>query len=132
MDLDYRGFVEEVGRRAPVEDLTDAARAVEATLETLGQRLPDPVKAELAGELPKDMADALNLRSHSEAFGADDFCTRVRALAQLDYPTAVATAGYTLAILRENLPEAVWLHVRGALTPDYRGLVAPETYIEST
>lgn len=126
--MQYEAFIERVRERAELEDLSEAVRATEATLETLGERLPPSRKALLADDLPTDLAEALYLRRYTEGFGLETFYERVRALAEVEYPVAVQMARAVMDTLREAVPPETFAAIRAALPYEYGELFGEPTW----
>ncbi|GIX49484.1 MAG: hypothetical protein KatS3mg131_3695 [Candidatus Tectimicrobiota bacterium] len=53
--MHYDEFVIRVQHEAGLDTPEEAVQAIRATLETLGERLDNPEKAQLASELPKEL-----------------------------------------------------------------------------
>jgi uncharacterized protein (DUF2267 family) len=90
--VQYASFltvVEQVGGLTPDQ----AERAIEATLETLSERITGGEAQDIAGFLPKGMRGFLtNTREEAERFGLEEFYRRVAGREGVDPETAAAHA----------------------------------------
>nr|BFE80165.1 DUF2267 domain-containing protein [Planobispora longispora] len=119
--MQHDEFIGRVQARAQLPSRGAAERACRATLETLGERVPEGLADNLASQLPYEIGE--NLRrtevydgvGTGEGFGRDEFIRRVadRAgdgleAAQLARVvlevTDEATSGLIMNVVRESLP----------------------------
>ncbi|MFN2556282.1 MAG: DUF2267 domain-containing protein [Nitriliruptorales bacterium] len=79
--MQYEAFIERVQDRGDFRDRDLAEDATRATLETLGERLTAADAAELAAQLPEDLAGYVERQASGETdpseFGVKEFCQRV-------------------------------------------------------
>lgn len=114
--------------RAHLPSRGDAEAATRATLETLGERIPEHLAANLAAQLPPEIGEHLRRTitmvgaATGERFGLDEFSERAAERGHTDPPTAIFRARVVLDLIDENT-EAIMDKVREALPDDLRTLV---------
>jgi uncharacterized protein (DUF2267 family) len=124
-------IVARVAERAGIDD-EPARRAIEATLETLAERISAGQARDLEGWLPRDLRPPIERTNrrrkndHPEPFPVDVFITRVAKRAGVDYDEARAQARAAFATLREAVSEKEFADTLAQLPRDYRDeLVGP-------
>jgi hypothetical protein len=93
--MDHDHFIGQVQARAQLASRGEAEGLTRATLETLGERIPEQVATHLADQLPTEIGE--NLRrtitmggaGSGERFGLDEFVRRVSERGHLPEPNAV-------------------------------------------
>lgn len=121
-------FVGQVQARARLSDRAHAERAIRATLETLGERVPESLADKLAAQLPHEIGE--NLRrtevygglGTGERFDRDEFIQRVGDRAGTDPRRAVFLARVVLEVTDEATQGSIMDKVRESLTEDLREL----------
>jgi uncharacterized protein (DUF2267 family) len=99
------------------------------TLETLGERIPETLVTNLAGQLPHEMGEHLQRTvtmggaGTGERFDRSTFLTRVAERTDDDEPTATYGARVVLEVLSEAAGENMMDKVRDALPDSLRELV---------
>jgi uncharacterized protein (DUF2267 family) len=66
--MEYAAFIKRVQQRVGFDAPAEAVRTIEATLETLGERLSLRETRQLAAELPKELRASLLQRSAQQLF----------------------------------------------------------------
>lgn len=125
--MQYDDFIDRVQQRAGLNSQEGAARAVRATLETLGERLSRVETRQLATQLPKELQVYLHPRQESQIFSLDEFFNRVSARAHVRWAEAVDQARAVLGVLREAVSAGEIDDVRLELAPDYDALFEEDT-----
>ncbi|GAA4511184.1 MULTISPECIES: DUF2267 domain-containing protein [Nonomuraea] len=121
-------FVGQVQARARLGDRAHAERAIRASLETLGERLPESLADKLAAQLPHEIGE--NLRrtevygglGTGEHFGREEFIRRVGARAGVDDRRAVFLARVVFEVTDEATQGRIMTKVRESLTEELREL----------
>lgn len=122
--MNYHDFLGHVQSRARLGTTGEAARAARATLEILGLRLHGGEAADLAAQLPAEIAVYLTAEdAPSETFGVEEFYTRVSRLEGVDYPDAVHHARSVLSVVREAVSGGEMQDVRAQLPDEYGDLL---------
>lgn len=119
--MKHDDFIGQVQARGRLESRGAAEQATRATLETLGERLPEGTAHNLAAQLPHEVGEHLRRASseRGEQLDLGDFFARVteRSATGVDLPAAVfharcvlevvdeATTGGLMGKLREQLPD---------------------------
>lgn len=117
--MQYDEFIGEVQHRARLASRGAAMRAIQATLETLAERIPAGEASDLAAELPAELSTFLEDAEGTESFTVDEFFTRVAAKETEDLPDAVHHARAVIAVIQEAVSAQEMEQVRGRLTDDY-------------
>ena len=116
--MQYRAFVDQVRRRALLEEEDEAVNAIGATLETLAGRIAAGEARDLAAQLPPEIGRYLHNVDSSESFELAEFYERVARREDVETVDAAyharvvisvvhqAVASSTMAQLRAELPEA--------------------------
>jgi RND superfamily putative drug exporter len=118
-------FLERVAAHSG-DTLADARRMTEATLTTLGERLPPGQARELAAHLPEDLSGPLlSAEGSSEPFGYHDFVRRVAQRECVSTRSAREDASAVMATIAEVMPASELEYVRASLPADYSMLLDP-------
>ncbi len=103
--MDYKDFLKRVQDLSGLSEQESRA-SVEATLQTLGERMERPERNKLAAELKNELKTSLLKRSAGEHFTLEDFFTRIGARAGgVHYSQSVERCRIVLAVLREAVSE---------------------------
>lgn len=122
-------LIGQVQARAQLGSRGDAETACRATLETLGERLPEGLADNLAAQLPREIGEHLRRTEvyggagTGERFDRHDFIERVGARAGADDPQAAYLARVVLEVVGEAAQGGVMTRVGDALPDDIRELV---------
>lgn len=102
-----------------------AERAVRATLETLGQRLPGDEAENLAAQLPPALARYLHqTAAQDEEFPVEEFYDRVAELGDTTSDEAVTQSQAVLGVLDDAVSPGELTDVMLRLPGDYADLLA--------
>ncbi len=117
--LESDSLEERVAERAGMT-IEAAGRAIEAALETLGERIDERERAELARRLPEHLSDRLlEAESGPERFSADEFIARMRDREGAESDAAAERdAEAVFATLDETVPGGLD-YLRVQLSEDY-------------
>jgi uncharacterized protein (DUF2267 family) len=127
--MQHDEFIGAVQHRARLASRGEAERAVRATLETLGERIPEGLADKLAAQLPHEVGEHLRRTEvygglgTGERFDRDTFIARVADRAGGDGPHAAFLARVVLEVVDEATQGGVMNKLREALPPDLRSLV---------
>lgn len=97
----YDQIVGQVQNRARLASEGEAVRAIQATLETLGERLYGGEAHNLASQLPRELGQFLEEPAINESFDLDEFFRRVSLREGVDLPQSVFHARAVIQVLRE-------------------------------
>lgn len=120
--MKYDEFVGEVQSRARLPSRGDTVRAIQATLETLAERINPGEADDLAAQLPPELGTFLRQVETSERFSVDDFFLRVAAKETADLPDAAHHARAVMAVLQEAVTTGEMEDVRAQLPDTYQPL----------
>ncbi|MBC6458940.1 DUF2267 domain-containing protein [Actinomadura sp. HBU206391] len=86
--MEYKEFITIVAHEAVLDDIEQAERAAQATLETLARRLSPGQARDLLAELPAELKPWIHPRGERQIFDADEFLRRVSGRLGVDMATA--------------------------------------------
>lgn len=123
-------FIGQVQDRARLPSRGDAERATRATLETLGERIPEGTADHLAAQLPHEIGEHLRRTEvyggygSGERFGRQEFLDRVASRAGVQRERAGFLARAVTSVLDEATQDTLTAKVTDALPDDIREIVA--------
>jgi uncharacterized protein (DUF2267 family) len=124
--MQHDQMIGQIQHRARLASRGDAERAVRATLETLGERLPEGLVDNLASQLPQEIGEHLRRTevlgglASGERFDRDEFVARVSERAGTDPPYSVFLVRVVFEMLDEATQGKIMQHIRESLPPDLR------------
>lgn len=127
--MQHDEFIGLVQNRARLPSRGDAERATRATLETLGERIPETLATNLAAQLPQEIGEHLRRTvvmggaGSGERFDRQEFVRRVAGRSGADDPRAVYAARVVLEVVEEATTGGLMDKVRDALPDDLRALL---------
>lgn len=136
--MQHDEFIGQVQAKAKLPTRGDAEAATRATLETLGERIPEGAATNLAGQLPSEIGEHLRRTiemggvGSGERFDLDEFARRVAERGRMDEPTAVFRARVVLEVtgeatrdvldkVRDSLPGELARLIDAGSTGGFRG-----------
>jgi uncharacterized protein (DUF2267 family) len=102
----------------------DAARAVEATLETLGERISGGESDDIAAELPAPLRHLVRSEGNAEAFDLDEFLRRVAERESTDVASAKRHVRVVFAALARTVSVAEMSDMASELPKEFEPLLA--------
>ena len=126
--MEYAEFVEKVQTRAELETGDLALAAIQATLETLGERLERDERRKLAAELPAGMKEYPLKRQETARYRLGEFYNRVAARADLRVPEAINRSQVVVSVLQEAVSAGLLNQIRAQLPEQYDELFTGEPY----
>jgi uncharacterized protein (DUF2267 family) len=117
--MTFDKFIAEVQHRAHLPSTGDALRAVQAVLQTLGERLDAGEAKDLASQLARELAPYLQTDEHSVRMPLDEFFKRVSGRAGVDIPAAVYQVRVVLELLQQAVSAGEIADVRAQLPPEW-------------
>jgi uncharacterized protein (DUF2267 family) len=115
-------FIAEVRDVAELDTNEDAQKAIRATLETLKERLAGNEPANLAAQLPPEIAPYAAGEGGREAFPVEEFYDRVAQKEGLDHDEAVRHARAVATVVQTAVTGGELDDVRSQLGKDYEEL----------
>ena len=127
--MEHEEFIGRVRRQAGLSSTSDAERACRATLETLGEVMPERLADNVAVQLPREAGEHLR-RPVADAgvravFGRADFITTVADPAAVSESQATVIAHAVVDALFAATEGGLMAEVSEYLPPDLREYVAP-------
>jgi uncharacterized protein (DUF2267 family) len=120
---DYEAFISTVARRGGL-GLEEAARAAEASLETLAERITPGEAREIVKQMPMELSGwILSHRRGPQPFDVDEFLRRVARREGVDVETAEEHARAVFAALRAALDEKEIADLAAELPEDLQPLL---------
>ncbi len=126
--MKYDEFVAQVQRRADLKTRDEAVQAIQATLETLGERLAGGEAKDLAAQLPPEIATYLQqpLAGSGVPFTLDDFFMRVAEREGCELAEATFNARVILGLVAEVVTMGEIENIRAQLPAEFRQLFEVE------
>ena len=103
--MKYKDFLGHVQNRARLATLEEAAGATRATLQSLGERIPDEEVRHLQAQLPVEIAYYLDQVEKTERFGVKDFFVRVSERENEGLLAGTYHARAVIDVLKEAVPD---------------------------
>ena len=126
--MQHDEFIGQVQHRAKLASRGEAERITRATLETLGERIPEHLADNLASQLPQEIGEHLRRtitlggEGTGERFDLQEFVGRVSARAATDEPVAVYQARVVMEVVDEAVTPGMMAKLREALPADLERL----------
>ncbi len=99
--MQYDQFIREVQTRAHLDNEDQALRAVEATLNTLAERILRSEAEELAAQLPREIGAYLVAGEYAQSFDMEQFYYKVSLRESLGQPLAMMHAHAVMSVVEE-------------------------------
>jgi uncharacterized protein (DUF2267 family) len=128
-EVQHDEFIGQVQARARLSSRGEAEAATRATLETLGERIPEGAAENLAAQLPPEIGEHLRRTvtagglGTGERFGLNEFIARVAERDRTDESAATYRARVVLEVLDEATSGNVVGKVAESLPDDIRKLI---------
>lgn len=126
--MEYAEFVEKVQTNAELQTGDLALAAIQATLETLGERLERDERRKLAAELPAGMKEYPQKRQETTRFLLGEFYKRVAARADIRVPEAINRSQVVVSVLQDAVSAGLLDEIRAQLPDEYEELFTGEPY----
>lgn len=120
--MQFHDFVGKVQYRAKFDSLDPALRATRATLTTLAERMAGNEPKDLAAQLPREIAEYLDMEGKGERFDFDEFIRRVSEREGVPANQATHHAQCVMGTLEEAVSPGEMEDVRQQLPEDYQVL----------
>jgi uncharacterized protein (DUF2267 family) len=127
--MQHDEFIGQVQSRARLSSRGEAERACRATLETLGERVPEGLADNLAAQLPHEIGEHLRRTEvyggagTGERFGRHDFIERIAQRAGVDYSHAAYIGRAVLEVVNDATQGSIITKVAESLPPDLRAFI---------
>ncbi len=118
----YGEFIDRVQERARLDSWSEALRAIEATLKTLGERLTDEEAAHLADQLPPAIGRFLTVVDTNKDFGLETFYEQVSQRESIGQPISREHARAVISVLEEAVDPGELQDMLSQLPDEYMTL----------
>jgi uncharacterized protein (DUF2267 family) len=122
--MEYEEISGLIRRASGSLDSDEAARAAQATLETLAERLTPGEARHILQELPVEMRPWLYTETDAAAFGIDEFLQRVAVAEGTDLESALLRARAVFFALGDALSAEALARLAGSLSQSFDPLLA--------
>jgi uncharacterized protein (DUF2267 family) len=120
--MDYRTFEETAANRAGIKP-EEATPVIQATLQTLAERITRGEAEDLASQLPKQMKEWLAKdREHADRFGLDEFIRKVSERASIPPDEARKDVRAVFKTLHDAVTGGEFRHVMSQLPREFQQL----------
>ncbi|WP_232701256.1 DUF2267 domain-containing protein [Halobacterium wangiae] len=118
--MNFDEFTGEVQHRLELPGTGEAVRATRATLQALGERIPEGAAEDLAASLPMEVKwyPTGAVDEHGQRFDWKEFVSRVAAVEQTDRSEAAYHAQLVVDLVREQVPDSDFQQLRDQLPED--------------
>lgn len=120
--MKYAKFLDQVKQRTGLSSQEEVLLMVQATLETLGERLEKAEREKLAAQLPDPLKEILLGRQVTDRYDLEEFYNRVSARGEFGYPEAVRGSRAVMAALQEAVSKGEIGDILSELPEEYREL----------
>lgn len=130
--MKYDEFIKHVQSAAQLTTREDAEKATQAMLETLKERIVGDEAAQLAAQLPENLAKHLRGREgqFGDHFKIEEFHQRVSQKAGVDLATAETYVKAVFSVLSVAVSPGEFADVRSNFSEDYDKLFAAFATVE--
>ena len=125
--MQYSEFIQQVKSQIGVESDDQAKQVVEATLETLGERLSLTEQENLAAQLVNELKDMLLKRTDVHSYDLEEFYNRVSARADIGYPDAVKRSQAVVEVLTNAITQGEIEDILSEVDEDFGELFGIES-----
>lgn len=125
--MDYHQFIRNVQEQAGCKEQGQALRAIQATLQTLGERLFQGEAEQLAAQLPRELQPYLQQPENRSKMQLDEFLQRVGAREGTDLQIAEQHARAVISVLCRAVSRGEIEDVLSQLPASYLKLFGEET-----
>ncbi|MFW6296672.1 MAG: DUF2267 domain-containing protein [Halothece sp.] len=121
-------IIKRVQSVAQIPSKGEAEKAIQATLETLSERILGDEASNLAAQLPEEFGQCLRGREGQtgEVFSLEEFYRRVSEKEHIEPTTAVNHVRGVMAVLNEAVTSGEFADVQGNLPEEYSELFMPK------
>jgi uncharacterized protein (DUF2267 family) len=120
--MEYIQFIQKVQEYAALDDVDSAAKVIQATLQTLSERLPRTHRRHLEAQLPGELKQYLPKHRKMEYLLLEEFYQRIADRADLGYQNAVKYAQAVARVLREAVAPGELDDILSGFPNEYREL----------
>jgi len=121
--VEHDEFIGQVQARARLDSRGAAETATRATLETLGERIPEGLATNLGAQLPIEIGRHLE-QDRTERYELDEFWRRVteRERPGVEFPDAAFHSRAVVSVVAEAITGSGVDRLKDALTPEWEPL----------
>lgn len=125
--MQYGEIIKKVQTAAQIDDKEQARKAIQATFETLKERIIGDEASNLAAQLPEEIGAYLRGREgeNGQYFTLEEFYQRVGQIEGVEPTTAVTHVRGIFSVLSSAVSPGEFDNIKNDLPDDYRELFAP-------
>lgn len=127
--MKYSEFIHQVQNRASLDSQSHSERAIQATLETLAERISGDETEHLCAQLPQELTQYLQQGKQEpkrgQVFSLGEFVQRVSDREQVTLPEATQHARLVLEVLEQAVTPGEISDIRANLPADFEPLFSP-------
>lgn len=117
--MDFHHFIGQIQDRARLGTTQAAVNATHATLSTLGERLTEGERKDLAAQLPQEVGHYLIEGDSGQTFDIDAYFSRISAREHSDVQDAVYHSRVVLEVLQEAVSPGEIRQIKDQLPPEF-------------
>ena len=117
--MQYDEFVGQVQHRARLASSGQAIRAIQATLQTLAERLYGGEANDLAAQLPREIQPFLQTLETGEDFDLKEFYEKVSMREEIDLPIAIYHARAVISVVLDAVSAGEISDILAQLPEEY-------------
>ncbi|MBD3275000.1 MAG: DUF2267 domain-containing protein [Candidatus Marinimicrobia bacterium] len=125
--MQYTEFIQQVKSQANIESDEQAEQAIEATLETLGERLSRTEQENLAAQVVNELKEMVLKRTDVHSYNLEEFYNRVTARADIGYPDAVKRSQAVVNVLTDAISQGEIEDILSEIDKDFGELFGIES-----
>ena len=120
--MNFDRFVGQVQHRARLDSEGHAVGAIQATLQTLSERLDPGETKDIVSQLPREFGIYFQVPKHSQRFSLEDFFQRVSEREHVNKPVAIFHARAVMEVLQEAVSRGEIDDVKAQLPEEWNCL----------
>ncbi|SNB45995.1 DUF2267 domain-containing protein [Geobacter sp. DSM 9736] len=122
--MKYDQFIKEVQMKIGFGSKDAALIATQATLQTLGERLDEGEKKDVASQLPRELGQYLKQSDRRYEFGLDEFVERVARREGTEPNVAKSHVKGVIGVLHKAVSDGEWDDILSQLPADMKQFFA--------
>lgn len=125
--MQYSDFIQQVKSQIDIDSDEQTEQVIEATLETLGERLSRTEQENLAAQVVNELKNMLMKRTDVHSYDLEEFYNRVSARADIGYPKAVQRSQAVVNVLSSTISQGEIEDILSEIDKDFGELFGVES-----